>query len=217
METMVPSVQVQLAFKSKNGEEFTIRVRNLSKRAVTSFSVGIPEYTANPCCMGQERSRAHPSIPVENYSEVGVFKFALGKVVIVAALFSDGSFEGDQEKAAELAGRQVGREIQTERITEQITKVLENRELDESGKVARIQSDLQETPVTPDPAMLERLHKEFPTLLINEDTAMAQLKTGLEMQRGNVLSDLKQYEIRAPGYSQLKTIAEWWKYVSDAL
>lgn len=214
LESKVPSIQIHLAFKT--GIFYTVSLYNISSRPVTSVAIAIPTYSADHMALGQERSRAHPSIPPGGSTQVGAIKLS-DQTVVIAALFSDGTFEGNPEIAAELAGREVGREIQFERLNALILKILGNPDLDEAARRNLARTELQDLPVTADPEMLERARKEFPTLPFDEARTLQQLSAGLQSQRDGAINELEGLQNGTETWKNVTTLVQWWKVMCEWL
>jgi len=83
-------------------------------------------------------------------------------VTITAALFSDGSHEGDSAVAAHLKSRRIAYETQQRSATPIIERIVKDPALDEQGRLGRIKYELSNLSNEPDEASVRAMQREFP-------------------------------------------------------
>src|SRR5439155_15653029 len=84
--------------------------------------------------------------------------------ILKAALFADGSFEGDAAAAATLAVPQIASEIQRRHLYALMDDILADPSRDDAAKLARTRSELSKLYENPEPAILEQIQLRFPGL-----------------------------------------------------
>jgi len=213
----VPSLQVDVI-----GEEWTafkLAARNVSGRAVTSLrldregrveSTGSEEGALSTPLMAAGASR-----DFQLYSPMGGKMTPSGFVAdpyppvitVQAALFDDGSFEGDAVAAAIMTARRAARSAQRQRTSELIAAVLQDTTSDDATKLARIRSDVQQLPKEPDQTLLDQVRSRFPNLPDTAgDSINAAIRSGLLGQAEFVLTGLREFERT----HNRPTLAAWW-------
>lgn len=206
----VPSIQVELVSQAQAGYE--VAVRNTSARAVLGYSVS--SSLADENSGHAVLSRRHGSEPLlispgavrqeTVYCPPGTRNQPCD-YVLQAALFDDGTYEGDPENAARMKARILASDILQRRVQELIDSTMKDTTLDDAGRIAALRERLQALPNTPDKAteqdILKQLQSEFPDLP-HQDCSVPGLLTGvLSVFRGekeSLLRSLNDY----PDYLQ---------------
>lgn len=88
-------------------------------------------------------------------------------VVVMSAVFDDGSYEGDTEGAARMVARQKGRLAQLARVLALVQGVLEAQ-----PDVAALRTQIAGLRIDVEPALLEALRSQFPTLSGDEGRSL---------------------------------------------
>ena len=215
----VPSIQIDLVDEDRMS--YTLALRNVSSRGVVSYALGsgtghrfresirsTDRPLIAPGAVYQERFFPAPSGRMTPHGLVedpnsNAFVFA-------AALFSDGSHEGDPDLAAELAGRQLGYLTQRRRLEPIVHRVLEDSALDDTARIARIRSALVKLSYTPDAALIRKMKLRFSDL--SDAAAAKDLKEGLDFATQGMWGSLWRYEHGDDGASPrrpLPPLPEW--------
>ncbi|SPE39060.1 exported hypothetical protein [Candidatus Sulfopaludibacter sp. SbA3] len=215
-----PSVQIEIVGEDRSF--YKVVLHNLSAKGVTAFSLDMPEKDGNHS--QSDRNNAHDLItPGGTYQvQFGIphsGSMATGKfvenppplqLVLEAAFFTDGSYEGDTQAAAEMAAQRLGSQVQRQQVDHVVTAILADAQSDDRAKVARIRSGVAQLSEEPDPQMVERVQTEFPGL---SDMAVRRLKISLglalKVEKQSVELGLKDYE-RSQGQPGGFALAAWW-------
>jgi hypothetical protein len=121
---------------------------------------------------------------------------------IATAVFADGSYEGDSDKAMAFLGFQKGRKTQLGQLIDLLEKAA-NGTIEPSSlkdKVAALTIDA-------DPAATEELHRQFPQEKQIENV-MTVIQIGMRGMRDEALKDLSQFELRSR-YSGPNAFNSW--------
>ena len=215
-----PSVQIEIT-----GEDRTfyhVALHNLSTKVVTGFTVDLPRKDGSS---NQSESGPHViaagathhfqfSIPVTGWRTTAGY---VGDpppltMVLEAAIFDDGSFEGDVDAAAEMGAGQLAREIQQQRSVAIIDAIVADAGTDDVAKVARIRSAVASLTEEPEPQMFETLRAKFTGL---SDPSLKRagmwLKSGLRQGKQSMGFALDDFERARTAYAHVGfTLAIWW-------
>jgi hypothetical protein len=150
----VPSIRPEILGKDREG--YRIALRNLSSSAVTGLLV---ETTFDHNSNYQEGGANGVVIAPGGNHEFRLFCDTSASLtscafILKAALFADGSYEGDASAAATLAARPVAAAFQSRRVHELIDNILADLSLDDAAKLARLRSELPKLSERPDSAIL---------------------------------------------------------------
>jgi hypothetical protein len=207
----VPSIQPEILGKDREG--YRIALRNLSLRAVTAFLVettldhhSISQLSAliAPGANHEFRVFCDTSAPVTSNAP-GPAPCAFN---LKAALFADGSYEGDASSAATLAVRPIAAQIQSRRVHELIDNIVADSSLDDTSRLARIRSELPKLSEEPDPAILEQIRLRFPGVPSTEwGSIEADIRIAFASEKQMTLRALRDFEnLPKPGPS----LTQWW-------
>jgi len=134
------------------------------------------------------------------------------EIVIEAVDFEDGSYEGDDRKAAMLEAERLGREIERPRITAAVEKELTSNQPDGMAKLVSVQSQVSALSDNVDSAALKSIMARFPTL--NDDAKQSierDIRGGLRMEKGMFLSNLRLYVMElSKGLASDPSLQRWW-------
>jgi hypothetical protein len=209
----VPSIQPEILGKDREG--YRIALRNLSSRAVTAFLV---ETTLDHNSNYQESVVIAPGANHEfrlfcdTSASVTSNSIAPGPAPcafnLKAALFADGSYEGDASAAATLAVRPIAAQIQRRRVHELIDNIVADSSLDDTSRLARIRLELPKLSEEPDPAILEQIRLRFPSVSSTEWSSIeADIRMAFATEKRMTLRALKDFEnLPKPGPS----LTQWW-------
>jgi hypothetical protein len=114
-------------------------------------------------------------------------------IAITAAVFGDGSYEGNAERASAFIGYQKGRKTQLQRVADIFAQAQ-----NEATDAARIKDKVAALGLEADPAALADLSHQFPP---QNRTERDRLKLAIEVAmrgiRDDVLKDISQFELRS--------------------
>jgi hypothetical protein len=216
----VPSIQPEILGKDREG--YRVALRNLSSRAVTAFLV---ETTFDHNSNFQESNDRGVLIAPGANHEFRLFcdtsasntssRIAPGPAacafILKAALFADGSYEGDANAAATLAARPYAAQFQSRRVHELIDNILADSSLDDTSKLTRVRSELPKLVVQPDPAILEQIQLRFPGLSpVGLGSVNATINAALASEKQRALGALEEFEKLPKQGPFSKTLTQWW-------
>jgi hypothetical protein len=117
-------------------------------------------------------------------------------LVVGAAVFEDGSYEGDAKAAATMLARQKGRSAQFARVLKLLQDALGAEGLDTPGALARLKSRVGGLRIDVEPSALDELVARFPEIPRDECRRYVAgwAVDGLKMARGESLSLLEKVE-----------------------
>jgi hypothetical protein len=216
----VPSIQPEILGKDREG--YRIALRNLSSRAVTAFLV---ETTFDHNSNFQEGNDRGVLIAPGANHEFRLFCNTSASVtsigiasdpapcafILKAALFGDGSYEGDASAAAALAARPIAEKFQSRRVHELFDHFLSDSSLDDASRLAHIRSELPKLFEQPDPAIFEQIQLRFPGLPPAAlGSVNASINGGLAGEKERVLRALKDFENLPKQGPCNRSLAQWW-------
>lgn len=217
-----PSLQFTFApFDRISG---TATIQNLSDRAVVALRIGNSE---NGTGWGQEENSSGqtpliaPGATYKNHLSPGssgrivngtyVPNPAPTELILQAALFADGSYEGDMHFAVQMAALRIGQTVQHRRIASLGTPILSDTELDSAARIKRILAAAGRLSTEPDAQMAETLRANFPGLTEKELVeAQRNFSLGMEHEKRSLALMLKQFDPdSSPNPSGLNFAAFW--------
>ncbi len=196
LRSNVPSIHVAFEGQDQNAKAYRLLLTNTSWHAATDIYV----VTFKD---GQWRSSANYGL----IKPVGTKSLSVSTqqndCLVGAALFDDGSYEGDMKQAVLMAAAKVGRWSEWERIKQQLDQIIAMDASDES-KLEMIREQVPKVPEDFDTAK-QRLARAYPTLPTNDSFALDSLRSALRERKQWVVLDLQ-----APPKGQ--TFAQWLAY-----
>ena len=216
----VPSIQPEILGKDREG--YRMALHNLSSRAVTAFLVETSfDHNSN---YSESNDRGGLIAPGANHefrlfcntsasaTSTGIAADpAPCAFVLKAALFADGSYEGDASAAATLAVGRIAEQFQGRRVRGLIDNILEDSSLDDSSMLARIRSQLSKLSDEPDPAILEQIRLRFPGLPSTAwDSVNSNIRSTFAREKQRTLRALKEFEDSPKQGSMSRSLAQWW-------
>jgi hypothetical protein len=216
----VPSIQPEILGKDREG--YRMALHNVSSRAVTAFLV---ETSLDHNSRSTESNDRGALIAPDASHEFRLFCDPSAAVTsdgnpsgpapcafhLQAALFADGSYEGDASAAATLAVGPIAAQFQGRRVHELIDNIVADSSMDDHSRLARIRSELPKLSEEPDPTVLEQIRLRFPGL---PSTAWVSVETdirnALAAEKQRTLRALKEFE-GLPNQGPTSTsLAQWW-------
>jgi hypothetical protein len=211
----VPSIRPEILGKDREG--YRMALHNLSSRAVTAFLVETSfdhnsNYSENaviaPGATHEFRLFCDASASVISNGTAGPAPCAFN---LKAALFADGSYEGDASAAATLAVRPIAAQFQGRRVHELIDNIVADSSLDDTSRLARIRSELSKLSEEPDPTILEQIRLRFPGLPSTAwGSVKADIRGAFTGEKQRTLRALKDFEDLPNQGSTNRSLAQWW-------
>jgi hypothetical protein len=215
-----PSLSIELTGEDRTF--YRVALRNLSSKAVTAIGLAMQEENdrhasttdAYPKDLIAPGATYQTQIAVPRGGKWTDGKFVEAKPMLTlcleAALFRDGSFDGDVQAAAELAAGSIARDMQRQRMNQAIEPILADGSSTEDAKLARMRSAVGELSEEPDAGILARLRSQFPGLPVQLPPSLViALKNGMRSQKHLFDFEMQEFARRKatiPGY----TLARWW-------
>ncbi len=135
------------------------------------------------------------------------------EVILAAAIFSDGSHEGDDQFAARLQTQQIAGKIQFQHMAPVIDRIVNDATLDDATRVAQIREQLHNLSNQADEATLRAATSQFPNL--PRETVAEDLRDGFDSARRNIWSSLYSH-VHSSGTSppplHPPPVADWWRW-----
>ena len=216
----VPSIRPEILGKDREG--YRMALHNLSSRAVTAFLVETSfDHNSN---YSESNDRGGLIAPGANH-EFRLFCDTSASVTtngiapgpapcafnLKAALFADGSYEGDASAAATLAVRPIAAQFQGRRVHELIDNIVADSSLDDTSRLARIRSELSKLSEEPDPTILEQIRLRFPGLPSTAwGSVKADIRSAFTAEKQRTLRALKDFEDLPNQGSTNRSLAQWW-------
>lgn len=215
----VPSIRPEILGKDREG--YRIALHNLSSRAITAFVV---ETTFDHNSQYSEHGGRDPLIAKGGSHEFRLFcdtsdlgssngsvpRPAPCAFILKAALFADGSYEGDASAAAVLAGPSIASQFQRRRVRGLIDSILADASLDDASRLSRIRSELPKLSGEQTPEILEQIRIRFPGLTPTAlDRVNADIRVGFASEEKNVLRVLKDFEQLPNQSPHNRSLAQW--------
>ncbi|OLB27617.1 MAG: hypothetical protein DMG41_19910 [Acidobacteria bacterium] len=217
----VPSIQPEILGVDRNG--YRIALRNLSSQPVSAFLVEESFDHNSNFQEGNDRGvliAPHASHEFRLFCDTSTSASLSGiapkpapcAFILKAALFADGSYEGDPSAAATLAARSIAAQFSSRRVHELIDNILSDAALDDASKLTRLRSELPRLSEEPDPAILEQIQRRFPGLpAAGLGSVKASINSALAPEKQRALLALEEFEKLPKQGSSNISLAQWWR------
>jgi hypothetical protein len=215
----VPSIQPEIL--GMNREGYRMALHNLSSRAATAFLVETSlDHNSNYTESNDHGVLIAPGANHEFHlfcdtsASVTSNGIAPGPAPCAfnfkAALFADGSYEGDASAAATLAVRPIAAQFQGTRVRELIDNIVADSSLDDTSRLARIRSELPKLSEEPDPTILGQIRLRFPGLPSTAwGSVKADIRSAFAAEKQRTLRALKEFEDLPNQGSTSRSLAQW--------
>lgn len=215
----VPSVRPEILGKDREG--YRIALHNVSSQAVTASLV---ETTFDHNSQSSEYGGRDPLIAIGGSHEFRLFCDTSGlgssnrsvprpapcAFILKAALFANGSYEGDASAAAVLAVPSIASQFQRRRVRDLIDSILADASLDDASRISRIRSELPKLSREPPPEILEQIRIRFPGLTPTAlDRVNADIKVDFASEEQNFLRVLTSFEQLPNQSPHNRSLAHW--------
>lgn len=197
---------------------FKLRLHNVSEKGVAALSFRNVDDSGG----GTEMSLSHPARPLVAAGDVQEmpFNFTVHRhqtpqgethdaerqrtLLVAAAVFDDGTYEGEAEMAARIIARRRGDDAQRGRILALLRAALDAPMPDAQATLAKLKSELSSLRIDADPAAVAELLAQFPTLARGEAAKRAgreavavlssEMLAGLRAARESALHRIRECE-----------------------
>lgn len=190
---------------------YKLALRNLSSKNITDVVVNMPD-EHGVTSMGESGTPRHPLIAAGALHQMRLGFSPTNQslappLIIAAAVFDDGSFEGSAEAAVGLEAQRLGSTVQGRRVITLVQEILDHDEGDDTAMISAIWSQAAALPEEVEPSMLESLTVRYPDLPSNAKASIRNsIHIGLHSGKESILHDLKDFERRL--HPDLRT---WWE------
>jgi hypothetical protein len=207
--------------------EYRVFLRNASPVAVTALVASILNGDG-PREMHSLRSQSGPFVASGEVGEVRIPIRAAGRepqegasvsrpaqIVMEAATFEDGTYEGDHSEVMSVAttveAESLGRKTQRQRIVTLVEEQLGSIQRDNTAKLVLLRMQASALPEEAEPAMVESIMAQFPELPSSAwESVYRDLQVSLKMEKRAFLFSLKQNEA-SKDLAQGNSLQAWWE------
>lgn len=132
-------------------------------------------------------------------------------LVLEAAIFADGSYEGDPQIAAEMDARQIGYRAEAQRLNALVAPILADTKSSKDTRIARMLTVIAQLRVTPDAQMIAKLRALFPDLSQQDFVKASQaFSRGMSLEKSQAEFMVRQFQTHVlPRHPNLR-LAQWW-------
>jgi hypothetical protein len=218
LRSNAPSVAID-NYATRDRTTDTLTVHNLSARAMVAYSIG-----SSPDSESGWSIRTMPRIApgatdqliVSDSSETAANGTCLdgpknSLIVLQAALFDDGSYEGNMRVAAVLTAHRLGHDIERQRIRSLAEPILADPDLDVSAMVERIRAAFNQLTVEPDEDTIPRLRAQFPEFPESACAGLAlEVSNQMKEDKESISSELQRYQADISPRTTPASFARWW-------
>jgi hypothetical protein len=210
-----PSIEIAVA--CDHAPQCRVVIHNFSSRGVVAYVLSDGGDPKAGIAMESEADGTldHPSIPPGGDSHQELFTFSQaaqpGQMILAAAIFTDGSYEGEFDVAAKLKARQIGALTVHRLIKPVIERIVQDASMNDEERTARIKDEIFHTPNRPEDTDTHSLKSQFPDL--PTQVAIADLARGLAAARNEIWGDLYGYMHKCCQYPPPDhiSLAAWWR------
>ena len=216
----VPSLEVTRIEERQNA--FDLFLTNSSMKPILGLDVSIPRKNGGSglsltgwqgplISPGKEHYvLVHKGPATMGTGQVPTFDPELSEIVIVAALFADGSHEGDDRVAARIAALWQGIQIQSARLLGIVKRTLNLPVRFGAGALDEFRREVASVPESFDPSVLENLAGRYSSLGENLRRFLGfQLEAGLKGAKQRLLFDSEQLEREQSPLNRVAAFESW--------
>jgi hypothetical protein len=223
------------ASANRDVQSCTVILHNASARGVVAYVVEDGGDSREGVASSREsfNFRGQPVIPPNGESQKLNFSFGHSgrmtprgfmespaqpqQVIVAAAIFSDGSYEGDHAVAVRLKSQQMGNLTVYRLMTPVIDRIVQDKSMKDDARTARIKDEIFRIPTQPDQPTLRAVQSQFPDL--PTDVLIKDLTQGLDSARNNIWGDLYSYMHNCCQYPPPDhiSLSEWWKHTRHSI
>jgi hypothetical protein len=213
-----PSVAID-NYATRDRTTDTLTVHNLSARTVVAFSIGSsPDSDSGWSIRTMPRIApgATDQLIVSDSSETVANGACLdgpqnSLIVLQAALFDGGSYEGNMRVAAVLTAHRLGHDLERQRIRSLAEPILADSNLDVRAMVERIRAAVNQLSVEPDADTIPRLHAQFPDFPESACAGLAlEVSNQMKEEKEATNQELQSYAADITPRTTPASFARWW-------
>jgi len=236
-----PSIQIAIAsddntasdpraFGGPDTQSCAVVLHNVSSRGVVAYVLSDSGDPKAGIAMSRE-SRGAPGRPViasQGDSRKEFFTFGRAgrmtpqglvrlpappqQIIVAAAIFTDGSYEGDENVAAGLQAEQIGTLIVNRLMKPVIDPIIQDQSMNDEARTARVKDEIFHISSQPDRATTRSIQLQFPDLPTKD--VVADLTRGLDTAKNDFWGDLYGYMHKCCQYPPPDhiSLAEWWRW-----
>jgi len=201
----------------QNRAFYKLSLRNLSPKNITGLLLSMAS-NGGSSSQSEIGTSKHPVIAAGDLHQMMLGLSApdaapVMPIIIAAATFDDGSFEGSGEIAAGMEAQRLGATVQERRVSALVQAILDRGDRDDAGMISAIRSQLNALSEEVEPLMIDAVMARHPDL---QSAAKASIRssvlTGMRSGKESLQHALKELERNSlpPGMS-LRT---WWEMQS---
>jgi hypothetical protein len=217
-----PSVRIEIVGEDLELGFYEVSLHNMSARGVTAARVAMREDRDASCAPVGDGSKTVIATGGTHQLRFGIphwGKMVNGRfvgnppppfMVLEAAFFDDGSYEGDTQAVAEMTAERLASKIQRQRIDRLVAEVLADEQSGDDSKIERIRSEVARLSEAPDPQVVASVREQFPGLAC-EGVAWIEMSVGrgLHIEKAAVTAGLQDFEQRR-SFPRPATLRQWW-------
>ena len=204
IENRLKSIEVVGLEKGESADEYLLSLRNNGPKNVIDLEINMPTGGTTHEWGSLER----PLILAAAIYKISISAQTVGRKteagfepnpvqprgVINAALFDDGTYEGDFVSAATMEARRRGRELQLRRIIELLEKALGSEDQASVTTLERIKEDVYSLGVDSDADTIEDIRRHYPPLNERLQYVVQGIKDQMSAWKYDLIHELKTYE-----------------------
>lgn len=202
---------------------YTVRLRNLSGKDIAAFDTNFFNERGHRLASRSQHPQNETLIKPGDVYELrvsggdggemtaeGLVPDRLQKVLVQTVLFTDGTFEGEAQPAAEMSALKLGRKLQLTRAVALMRQTLRASNEDEAASVARFKAQVSALGEEVEPQTVEDLAARFPTLGAgNKKTLHDRVRFHLHRVKIDLLKAVGEFEAGRAAAPARVTFREW--------
>jgi hypothetical protein len=218
LRSNAPSVAID-NYATRDRTTDILTVHNLSARTMVAYSIGSsPDSDSGWSIRTMPRIApgANDQLIVSDSSETVANGTCLdgpqnALIVLQAALFDDGSYEGNMRVAAVLTAHRLGHDLERQRIRSLAEPILANPDLEVSAMVEHIRAAVNQLTVEPDADTIPRLRAQFPDFPESACAGLAlEVSNQMKEDKELISTELQRYQADISPRDTQASFARWW-------
>ena len=204
VENRLKSTEVVGLEKGDSADQYLLSLRNKGPKNVIDLEIIMPTGGTRHEWGSLER----PLIPAGAIYKISISAQTVGRIteagfepnlvqprgVINAALFDDGTYEGDSVSAATMEARHRGRDLQLRRIIALLEKALGSEDQASVTTIESVEEDIYSLGVDSDAATIEEISRHYPPLNERLQYVVQGVKDQMSAWKYDLIHELKTYE-----------------------
>lgn len=204
VKNRLKSTEVVGLEKGESADQYLLSLRNNSPKNVIDLEIIMPTGGTTHEWGSLER----PLIPAGAIYKISISAQTVGQIteagfepnpvqpkgVINAALFDDGTYEGDLVSAATMEARRRGRELQLKRIIALLKKALGSEDQASVTTIESVEKDIYSLGVDSDADTIEEISRHYPPLNEGLQYVVQGVKDQMSAWKYYLIHELKTYK-----------------------